>query len=276
MWKKRQHLDIFEPPLYFITSIRNICARPAVSLQRKASKGLDFATVACWLCVSGERGGSGIKQGFVQILPPKNPSSLHILPVPLGKALCGVPASPPPCPDFKRLYLRGWHSSPRLCHTPARPGGLHMHTLSNHPSVTWVTSRSCCSAGGLCIGSDWWKGRKQKERKQRNTVHVHVGNEFMCTDQTTRVWEEWWGGGVCICSLVTSFFTPLQLSLFSASGDWTSSTTRDDGCVWFVERFGWRVKQKSFKAKRFGGGRESVMRTDKVRPAVSVDCFFCF
>lgn len=203
--------------------------------------------VAYWVCVSTERSSSSSKQGFVQILPKKPQAASTFCQWPLGKALPGVTGAPTH-PDFKRLYLRGWHSSPRQCHTPARPGGLHMYTLSNHPSVTWVTSRSCCSAGGLCIGSDWWKGRKQKERKQRNMVHVHVGNEFMCTDDTTAAWEEWWG--VCICSLVTSFSTPLQMSLLSASANLTRSTTRDGKNVEFKELFWMKGEWNSLKAKR--------------------------
>lgn len=235
MKNKGQHLDTFFHLIKHIctvASIWNICTHSTVFLQRKALTLLwwhiefvlakSAATPSRDLCKSSR----------------KNPSSLHILPVALGKALPGV-TGPPPHPDFKRLYLRGWHSSPRQCHTPARPGGLHMYTLSNHPSVTWVTSRSCCSAGGLCIGSDWWKGRKQKERKQRNMVHVHVGNEFMCTDEPTPVWEEWWG--VCICSLVTSFSTTLQMSLFSATANLTR-TTSDEEYVEFKDVF--RMKRE--------------------------------
>lgn len=45
------------------------------------------------------------------------------------------------CPSLQRgrglsPYLQGWHSFPRLCHRPTLPGGLHMYTLSNHPSTT--------------------------------------------------------------------------------------------------------------------------------------------
>lgn len=95
-------------------------------------------------------------------------------------------------------YLRGWHSSPRLRHTSARPGGLHMYTLLNHPSVIWATSRSCCSAGGLRIGSDWWRGKKEQKTK------IQIGNDGLSkknrhtgTKRTQR--------RVCICSLLTSF-----------------------------------------------------------------------